>query len=63
MTSVEEQANTAGRELFNKRVQAWAEADARLETVLEHRLGHPCWVNRSEDGKDRRPPAPEVVVR
>ena len=59
------------KELFDKRVQSWAEADERLEKVLEHRFGHTVWVNRSEDGKSRasmlprssRPPVPEVVVR
>ena len=56
-------AKETGKETFDKRAQAWEEADKRLERVLEHRFDHPCWVNRTEDGKDRKPPLPEVVVR
>ena len=57
------EAVSDARELFDKRAQAWEEADKRLETVLEHRFGYPCWVNRSKDGEARRPPVPEVVLR
>ena len=57
------EAVSDAKELFDKRVQAWEEADKRLEVVLEHRFGHPCWVNRSEDGGGRRPVLLEIVVQ